>query len=256
MLTRTNSRKGTFADTLLALFVLTCVALPAGASESVIGSKHDLAHLNQRTSVLASGIGTPHEGSAYTNYLETCVYCHVPHLSGSGVNGTLFNRVLPQDNYKPYSGPSGTMDATPNRPSGVSLVCLSCHDGTIAVDSIVNTPNTSWAPSANHQKMSPGSTPDECGMCHRPNGPAGAHDATVKYLTQDLRDDHPISISYLEALTATPREFRDPFSIAPLRLFNDRVECPTCHDVHNPQYFPFLRKPNDGSDLCLTCHIK
>lgn len=220
---------------------------------SIIGTKHDLAHLNQRPSVLASGGGTPMEGTAYTDYLETCVYCHVPHVTPPG--GTIFNRVLPQDNYAVYSNPAGTMDATINRPGGVSLVCLSCHDGTIAVDAILNPPNTAWTPATNHQTMSAGNSANECGSCHKP-GNKPAHDATAAYLTQDLRDDHPISISYSEAILRTPDDFRDPLTIAPLRLFNDRIECPTCHDAHNAQYGPFLRVPNAQSSLCLTCHIK
>ena len=33
------------------------------------------------------------------------------------------------------------------------------------------------------------------------------------------------------------------------------VYCRSCHDPHNNVY-SFLRVPNDGSQLCLTCHNK
>ena len=40
------------------------------------------------------------------------------------------------------------------------------------------------------------------------------------------------------------------------RLFNGKVECSSCHLVHDPSIPPFLRKSNAGSQLCLTCHVK
>lgn len=217
-----------------------------GAKDTISGSKHDLAHLNQR-----AGFGDltyPMQGFAYNDYKDTCVYCHVPHTGGAS-----FNRTLPQDNYKIYTG---SMESTPNRPGGISLVCLSCHDGTIAVDSIVKMPSGNWDPAYSHMKMNSGTTGSSCGACHQAGGVGGAHDGTVKYLTQDLRDDHPISMSYLEAKAAKPYAFQDPFFLSPMKLFNNRVECPTCHDVHNPSFEPFLRKPNIQSSLCTTCHIR
>ena len=42
--------------------------------------------------------------------------------------------------YTPYS--STTMDTSVGQPDGISLACLSCHDGTIAVDSIANAPGS------------------------------------------------------------------------------------------------------------------
>ncbi len=36
----------------------------------------------------------------------------------------------------------------------------------------------------------------------------------------------------------------------------DRVECSTCHDVHEYTNIPFLRISNSGSALCVTCHLK
>jgi len=252
--TRAVSVKTIIRTVLMAglAFATSISVLHAADGLSIIGTKHDLAHLNQRPSVIATGGGTPMEGTAYNNYLDTCVYCHVPHVTP---DATQFNRVLPQDNYAVYSNPAGTMDATINRPGGVSLVCLSCHDGTIAVDAVLTTPSTAWTPSTNHQTMSAGNSSSDCGSCHKP-GNKPTHDATASYMTQDLRGDHPISISYSEALLRTPDELRDPLIIAPLRLYNDRVECPTCHDVHNAQYVPFLRIPNAQSVLCLSCHIK
>lgn len=41
-----------------------------------------------------------------------------------------------------------------------------------------------------------------------------------------------------------------------VKLYGGKVECPSCHNVHNPSNRPFLRKTNTNDALCLTCHIK
>ena len=43
-------------------------------------------------------------------------------------------------------------------------------------------------------------------------------------------------------------------------LYFGKMECVTCHDVHNTQNQPgaerFLWMSNNGSKFCLTCHLK
>jgi len=42
-------------------------------------------------------------------------------------------------------------------------------------------------------------------------------------------------------------------------LFLNRMECSSCHDVHNKYAMPGMKllvKDNAGSALCLTCHNK
>ena len=79
--------------------------------------------------------------------------------------------------------------------------------GTVAVDSIINTPNTGWVDTGVHYRMSTETSGDSCGKCHTPQGELaglyGAHDATVKYLTKNLADDHPISMNYPTVLQDT-----------------------------------------------------
>lgn len=203
------------------------------------------------------------------NYGEVCVYCHTPHGASTTTDAPLWNRPTPAGPFTLYSSP--TMDTVPGSPSGVSLACLSCHDGTIAVDAVLNAPgggaNTSgpWygvSAAPRHWRMKGGGVHGggECGLCH-----AGGwgHNALMSYLTTDLRDDHPISMSY-------PTPAQDPaFNVPPdaekgwgagssaeIKLYSGKVECPSCHNVHDPGVVPFLRKPNANSALCLTCHIK
>ena len=247
---------------LLALFLIL-KAIP-GESGTIFRSKHDLSYLSQRA-IAKGGVGAMN-GVTYNDYGEVCVYCHTPH--GSNDVAPLWNHALPSaSGYSMYR--STTIDASmPSAPDGVSLACLSCHDGTVAVDSITNPPNTTWVDTGVHYRMSAETSGESCGKCHTPQGELsglyGAHDATVKYLTKNLADDHPVSMSY-------PTVLQDPkFNIPPgtgifpngIRLFSGKVQCASCHDPHNPDEQnlegrdPFLRTSKRDSSLCMTCHIK
>ena len=63
---------------------------------------------------------------------QICIFCHTPH------NATpvqpLWNRALPVSSYKVYA--SNSLKAQPGQPTGASKLCLSCHDGTIALGSV------------------------------------------------------------------------------------------------------------------------
>ena len=255
------------------LFILIGTSDWSAQGNSVVQSRHDLTFFNQR------GYGTdtgPMTGAAFNNYQETCIYCHTPHNASSAA--PLWNRQLPElSDYQMYSSPN--LDSKVGQaPDGVSLACLSCHDGSVAVDSVLNPPKYhAYVDSGTHYRMSlegrAGS--DSCGKCHNREegaygGLGGAHDATIRYLTKDLRDDHPISIKF-------PSYDLDPGFNQPLipkgdggRTFpngiqtfeGDKIQCASCHDAHNPDEKniegrdPFLRVSNKGSVLCLTCHSK
>ncbi len=79
---------------------------------------------------------------------EVCVFCHTPHggrPSDSSTAVPLWNRSLPDSTaaYTMYDSPN--FDGKPSQtgqPLGVSLACLSCHDGTIGIDSLINAPGS------------------------------------------------------------------------------------------------------------------
>jgi predicted CXXCH cytochrome family protein len=135
------------------------------------------------------------------------------------------------------------MQATPLDPSsgqpgeGISTLCLSCHDGTVALDSFGG--------------GAPGGTIINGGV------PGGAN------VTTNLTDDHPIAIPFNNALQP---DMQDPAvattaiggTIADDLLFGGRVECASCHDVHNAGLgtTKLLVLDNDASNLCQTCHLK
>jgi hypothetical protein len=103
----------------------------------VVSTKHNLS---QNLDILATG-----------NNQEVCIFCHTPH--GGNVQGIgsapagaapLWNRRLPDSGtYTIYSAPNFDAAGTDaGKPKGVSLACLSCHDGTIALDAIINAPGS------------------------------------------------------------------------------------------------------------------
>ncbi len=80
-----------------------------------------------------------------------------------------------------------------------------------------------------------------------------------------MSNDHPISFTYDAALATSDGELFDPSTIssglggtiAADMLFGNKLECASCHDVHNAAGNPdLLVKANTASALCLTCHDK
>jgi len=267
---RHRSRLFVVASLAGSAALVLCVV--SALANSIRGSRHDLSFLNMRGYGVETG---PMTGATFNDYKELCVYCHTPH--NASVDAPLWNREMPaQSGYLMYSSPN--FDSQAGAPDGISLACLSCHDGTVAVDAIRNPPKYHPITDAGtHYKMdlegAPGS--DSCGKCHnRQAGAYGgigrAHDATVRYLTRDLRDDHPFSIPFPSH--AVDPGFNQPTIIKEDggRMFpngvqtfaDDKVQCASCHDPHDPDERneegrdPFLRTSNRESALCLTCHAK
>jgi predicted CXXCH cytochrome family protein len=222
-------------------------------SDTLTGSKHDLTSLNRRAGVEAMG------GLAFNDYRDPCVYCHLPDnadvtaLVGAGAQIKDWNRFLPDTDYQLYDS-----DSLSSRPKGLgpeSLVCLSCHDGSMAVDMVVSKP-AGWRPDEEaplHMRMAKGGGMDRCTQCH--DG-ITAHKMDNVIIGSDLRDDHPVGMKY-------PGTFDNPDYFRPagggrfsngVRLFDGRVECASCHNVHDPQISPFMRV--EQKKLCLTCHNK
>lgn len=230
----------------LILLFLVIASSMAYSAANVANTKHNLSYL--------ATITAGNMNRYFTQYNEVCVYCHTPHNANSDTSAPLWNRNMPTGSYNMYT--SSTMDSTmDSSPAGVSLACLSCHDGTIAVDSIINPPNSGWTSSPFHASMMQGGG---CALCHD-GGLSSDH--TQAYLIEEsggtsLSNDHPISMTY-----PTPAQDPDFFASADvvaagLRLYSGKVECPTCHEPHDNAYVPFLRKSNADSALCFTCHDK
>jgi hypothetical protein len=242
------------------------------------------------------------------DYGQVCVYCHTPHGANANVQLPLWNRTQKATAYQTYDQLGTTsLTQTVSAPGANSISCLSCHDGTTAIDSIINMPGSgrynpaqattqdnaflsnSWtnagaSDAANHHAL----TETGCLACHSQGGFgdsfSAASDFAIFKIGTDLRNDHPVGITFPTASadfnavngnTARGDLFFDvngnmKMDSSEVRLYETgggpEVECATCHDPHGvpsggsgsatPFNPAFLRVTNDGSALCLTCHVK
>ncbi|MCW9025663.1 MAG: multiheme c-type cytochrome [Gammaproteobacteria bacterium] len=189
-----------------------------GVHASVATTRHNLS---------ISGPGTVKASSES----QICIFCHTPHSASA--SAPLWNRRDPGSTYIPYS--STTAIANPGQPTGASILCLSCHDGTIALGEVLSetTPIS----------MAGGVT----------TMPAGATNLDVI-----LTDDHPISFTYSSTLASQNGELVDPSMLTGVvRLdASGQLQCTGCHNPHEDTYGNFLVMSPRGSALCSTCHIK
>ncbi len=176
------------------------------------------------------------------DYDEVCVYCHGPHAATP--ENVLWNRQTPTGPYRMYDDPTN-MPIDP-QPTGNSLKCLSCHDGTIGLDVVENPPSTFTGPSW-------GVAIDDCDGCHSGGNPPGGINWEGVWLDTDLRRQHPFSITYDPSLDPSFRSVAEVLA-AGLRLYNGKIQCMTCHEPHSQQFRPFLRISDAGGSLCLVCH--
>ena len=212
------------------------VALLITATGVLVGSKGMASHVVSRSEDVLNTkhnlVINPDIGANGTD--EVCVFCHTPH-GGTRVDpdnsAPLWNRMLPNDvGFDMYSGPNFDGSDIGNAPKGVSLACLSCHDGTIALDALVNAPGSGGfipgnfgtgsgpgtsAPNINFTGAgivdadstlregqrnatdpdTAGESPSSGGIHDTVTGGLGAEGAEpFPNLTRDLRDDHPISM--------------------------------------------------------------
>lgn len=186
----------------------------------------------------ATIIGSAHDFSGLTEQQQICIFCHTPHNADTQVaDAPLWNHDTTQKNYQIYNSP--TMDATTNQPAASSRLCLSCHDGTIAVDSFGGRQGVIFL----------------------------GGDLAVG--ADELTNDHPVSFTYDDALALADGELLLPSSspsglgstIADDMLFDYQMECSSCHDVHNGPAaesvdVALLLVTQTRSQLCLTCHDK
>lgn len=175
-----------------------------------------------------------------------CIFCHVPHSAPTAI--PLWNRDVPTQTFAVYG--SATLDGHVEQPTRSSRLCLSCHDGTMALDAYGGGPVTP-------QMMSLGDVYYP-GSPYGEGGPNIGGNYTGNSGVSALDDDHPVSLVYDTALAVTDGGLRDPSDLpGTLPLFANRIECATCHDVHNTlETDGLLRIDNQGSALCLTCHVK
>lgn len=166
-----------------------------------------------------------------TTETEICVFCHTPHNASPAA--PLWNHRGSSATYTLYT--STTNLGGPGQPTGASMLCLSCHDGTIALGDVLSetTPIT----------MSGGVT----------KMPAGTSN-----LGTDLSDDHPVSFAYTQDLANRRGDLLSPSTLTgTVRLdSNGQMQCTACHDPHSNTLGDYLTKTTQASALCLACHTE
>ena len=133
------------------------------------------------------------------------------------------------------------------QPTGNSLSCLSCHDGTLGLDEIIDLPNLYSGPGPANTRI------DACEDCHRGGDPDGGLDFEGVYFDTDLRTQHPISLIYDSSRDSGFRSIAE-VEAAGLVFFDGKLQCMTCHDPHSQSSVPFLRSKNVGGSFCFSCH--
>jgi predicted CXXCH cytochrome family protein len=178
---------------------------------------------------------------------EICVVCHTPHNAIPEDDAPLWNHEVTQATFVMYDSPTFDSFVEGAQPSGSSKLCLSCHDGTVALDSFG----------------------DNIG-----SGSIFLPENSQAYIGTDLSNDHPISFVYDPALAeldgglhdptvqtvtiGSGEDTKGPLPIDDLMLYDGMLQCASCHDVHNKFTvdYKLLKVTTDGSELCLKCHDK
>ena len=262
------------ATVLLALVLGLCLATAVFAYDppapppgsGINGTVHDL--------------GTVHNNMDYTanpndNLDRICIFCHAPHNTyrlspanlgapgGTGPQAPDAYDYLPLWNHEltgnfvysmywngpgaPTSGAKASQAIQNGMQMGsVSLLCMSCHDGSVAVNSYGNTdqPITSQSGS--------GGTISTAYSVGRDNNMQNHHPIGFNY--DDVQAvDTEIANADTVSFTATDT-VRDHLYGAG----NTQLECASCHSVHNTGNTgeSLLWRSDVNSELCLTCHMK
>jgi predicted CXXCH cytochrome family protein len=217
---------------LLSACCSFCILVPLLTFAGVSTTKHNLS---------ISGPG-PAQASEETGI---CKFCHTPHNASPST--PLWNHEITEvTDYIHYWSPTllsyASAEAAPPI-DGFSRLCLSCHDGTVALGALVNRGEIIET------------VPEFLSF-----GMEG-------YLGTDLSGGHPISIIFDQSLANRRNTEPDvmhlnwPLTDKDVKLYPTQggfgVQCTSCHDPHGgkgaPEAPPFWRK-EIYDDVCLVCH--
>jgi predicted CXXCH cytochrome family protein len=199
----------------LGAVLLAVVTVARAQSGDVLGA-HDLS--------MSGGSRIKGQMSA------ACLYCHVPH-SGVG-KGPLWGQTFSSQIYTTYTSNTEQNTSTQPELGQASSLCLSCHDGTVAVGQVT---------------------------------PYGPYQMTGNFITMgtNLASTHPFSLKLpmkdspdLVATLVASGTTQDPTHS--VQLIRGNIECTSCHNPHiqsvDKQSPNFLVRDNLKGAVCLACH--
>jgi hypothetical protein len=250
---------------IIYLSIIPCAMAGSTPQTGVSGSLHDINYI-------AASTGTYNQDS----YQRVCVFCHTPHNaenSSSGVSSPLWNHAPSKVVLAPYVWALPANQTIPFNADpliGPSRLCMGCHDGVTAVDS-----HGSSGSSKNgaHPMTTTGYTVNNLTKIH-PIGflYADALAARPGRLTDPTTTSFLASSPFGDASASSNVYTRVGYIpgtvLIASTLYAGYVTCATCHDVHNTNNainLPdpntgiaanyFVRAPEQGSALCLSCHL-
>ncbi len=188
------------------------------------------------TDVLAQHDLSPASGSNIrANGDLACTFCHAPH-SGVGTANALWDQTLSTQTYTPYSSSTMQNQANSQPPLGkTSSLCLSCHDGTVAVG----------------QTVAYGTIPMTGSMS---SGDAFGSNLSSSHpfsLVTPMKDSPDLAASLVSTQTTAD-------STGAVQLVGGNVECTSCHNPHvqgiDKVAQRFLARDSSSGQLCLACH--
>jgi nitrate/TMAO reductase-like tetraheme cytochrome c subunit len=178
-------------------------------------------------------------GSGSSIYLPSgnasCTFCHAPH-SGLGGVTPLWAQTLSQASYSPYNSTTYHETGNTKPPLGVtSSLCLSCHDGTVAVGQSV------------------------------PYGriPMTGNFSQGDSFGTDLTSSHPFSLvlpmkDAPDLVGSLVSQGRTADPLQKVKLINGNIECTSCHNPHvqatDQIAQSFLVRDSSSGQMCLACH--
>lgn len=181
---------------------LALLALSSAAMASVVNSKHNLG-------ATAGMPGGGQSNNHTTNTTEICIFCHTPHGADQTTFAPLWNRAFNTSTYIRFSALNRlTFDAKEAPVGAVSAACLSCHDGTQSMDSVINSSGSDTIGLEDTQSGNGGFSQGRAmgnGSFQQANGSwdgrlyaDGSHATRgdMVFLGTDLSNDHPISMQY------------------------------------------------------------
>lgn len=181
MFKHTKGRRG-LAGLAAKLLAVVAIALGAGgAYAGIANTKHNLGADNAQN-----------ENYMTTGTTEICVFCHTPHASNTAVKAPLWNKpVAAGTSYTTYTtATSATIEGSVDM-SGISLACLSCHDGTQAMDTMINKPG-----SGGYNAAGSTITGGVWTGARQSGGAMRNAGEFISMLGTDLTNDHPVGIQY------------------------------------------------------------
>jgi len=221
-----------FFATILVLASTALFAAPPPTG--IVGTAHDLSSTGLNKVTVATNV---------------CIFCHATH--GTGAPQQLipsWNRATTATTFQMYNASvSPTLKgAVDTQPTGPTLACLSCHDGTVAMGALINTPigggQTTYTSIAG-------------GVSNASGRMTGSN-----VVGPNLTGDHPVSITYQDNLNTGLKVATTLTGVKlyPNNATGSKVHCGSCHDVHNygtvGANAPFLRVTMANSALCVSCH--